>query len=167
MVTGTRKKYNAALEHYKRMKESITDPHQFQTYLGAFLSESRSVTFVMQTENAHKSGFKEWYSKKQEMMEQDPIFPFFNEKRRISVHEKPIETVSSPAICLRWNEIDQPCESTDQKTEKKINLTATQITSRFFEDLPENYTKKGVISLCKEYITKLGLLVDECEAKFP
>jgi hypothetical protein len=168
MVSGIRKKYNAAVEHLKGMKGSVTDPHLFQTNLDAFVETARNITFVMQKEFTPKTGFTEWYSKKREMMGKDPLITFFNNKRTISVHEKPIETILSGTISLKrgYAIVGQKFESPNPEPEEYHSITATKY-SRNFEDHPKGYSKKEVISLCEEYAIKLGLLVDECESNFP
>ena len=59
----------------------------FCNFIEAAIVFSRSVTFFLQKEYRHKPGFNNWYSSKQEMMKEDPIFEFFLKKRNYVLKE--------------------------------------------------------------------------------
>ena len=59
----------------------------FYNFIEAAIVFSRSVTLFLQKEYRHKPGFNNWYSSKQEMMKEDPIFEFFLKKRNYVLKE--------------------------------------------------------------------------------
>lgn len=60
---------------------SQSDGLEFQFELNAFLSASRSVTFVLQKALADVPGFPVWYEQKQGRMKADAAMRFFLELR--------------------------------------------------------------------------------------
>lgn len=69
------------LEH---MKGAGFNLFAFTCYFNAFLSATRSVTFVMQAEMKSLPGFKEWYATAQAELVGDPLARFFVERRNAS-----------------------------------------------------------------------------------
>lgn len=70
-------------EHFlARMVES--DGLKFQFELNAFLSASRSVTFVLQKALADVPGFAVWYEQQQARMKADAAMRFFLDLRNVS-----------------------------------------------------------------------------------
>ena len=71
-------------EHFlARLNQS--DGLEFQFELNAFLSASRSVTFVLQKALADAPGFAVWYEQQQARMKADAAMRFFLELRNISL----------------------------------------------------------------------------------
>ncbi len=67
------------------------DPLLLQTLLNSFVSNARSVTFVMQIEFHDVDGFLDWYSDIQEMMRNNNFFKYLKDFRKISVKQKTIK----------------------------------------------------------------------------
>jgi len=164
MTTNTRKRYNSSFEHLKRLKGSVADHDAFRTNLDDFVVSARSVTLIMQKEFAHIPGFHPWYIEKQKMMDADPIFKFFKIKRNISQKEKPIDTTLSVTLSKSCSYVVAGQSSIPEPTSPDLQ-TPTRYT-RSFEDKPEGYSEKEVITLCEKYIAKLESIVDECERRF-
>ena len=63
---------------------------EFQFELNAFLSASRSLTFVLQKAMADVSGFASWYEQQQTRMKADAPMCFFLSLRNVSQKQGPI-----------------------------------------------------------------------------
>lgn len=61
----------------------------FVNFIEAAIVYARSVTFYLQREYHRKTNFDRWYSEKQEVIKNDPIFRFFKDKRNYVLHEGP------------------------------------------------------------------------------
>ena len=59
----------------------------FLYFIDAAIVFARSVTFCLQKEYKHRKDFSNWYSSKQEMMKEDPIFDFFLNRRNYILKE--------------------------------------------------------------------------------
>jgi hypothetical protein len=159
-----------------KMNESIDDRAVFKFNLSAFLSSGRSVTWYLQKEYAHNSKFKEWYPKKQDEMEKDPVLQFFNEKRVAVVHIKTIdvrghhevtltETIGpisdSVTIELRdanGNIIQTGTYTSEPKPVSQEKTDEPKIIHKwFFTDFNET----EIIPLCSKYIESLQTIVEE------
>lgn len=55
--------------------------------LNAFVSSCRNITFALQYVLYNTEGFHVWYNDKQKYMKKNTHFIFFNEYRRLSIHE--------------------------------------------------------------------------------
>ncbi|MBJ2332956.1 hypothetical protein [Dickeya solani] len=72
-------------------KRSINlDGLEFQFVLNAFLSASRSVTFVLQKAMSGVDGFSTWYGLQQSEMKSDLSMHFFVELRNLTQKEGPV-----------------------------------------------------------------------------
>ena len=56
---------------------SAQQRESFLNFLEAAIVFARSVTFFLQKEYRHTSGFNNWYLNKVDLMNKDPIFKFF------------------------------------------------------------------------------------------
>jgi hypothetical protein len=60
VMTGTKLKVNEAKFFLEKMKESFQKQPDFDYYLSAFISSSRSVLWVMRCEFSKIHGWEEW-----------------------------------------------------------------------------------------------------------
>lgn len=79
------------VDHYEVMRSCIN----------AFISNARSVTFTMQKETSSNEKSKTWYAQKQTEMKSNPMLRFFQEQRRISIHERSVELNTRNVKILR------------------------------------------------------------------
>jgi hypothetical protein len=86
-MSDTQYKLEESKYFLDRTRENVNNPKYFSFNLSAFLSSSRSVTWVMQKEFSGNE-FDEWYKEKQKQMGLE--FDFFNCKRVITVHYRTI-----------------------------------------------------------------------------
>lgn len=121
---------------------------EFGYCLNAFVSASRSVTFLIQKEMARVQGFSAWWSEQQRVMSGDSAMRFFLKLRNYSQKEGRISLVGV-----------------------KCGRPATgRWTHRFAgnEDrVPSTLLHRDVADCCVEHIAKLAALVLACVERFP
>ena len=113
---------------------------EINSIVNAFTSSSRDITFSLQYVLSDIKGFEQWYSGKQQMMRRNPIFSFFNEYRRASIHEAQYFVTGGKIV--------------------EDNITW------FFSDLVINAPHGSVYDECKVYFIKILELVYECYITF-
>ncbi len=161
---------------------NLHDHQSVRACLNAFLDLARSTTWIMQKEFAHKSGFQEWYKKKQDEMRENSLFGFFVEMRNISVKERSLGNevrittrFDKPLVVKGGTETIIPLGKVDGRgnlvldNESSITtdskpIETRQITNKsyFFNERPND----DALELCREYVNLLKNLVIECENKF-
>jgi hypothetical protein len=117
---------------------------EFKYCLNAFVSAARSISFLLQKEMAHVSGFKEWWAFQQESLSHDRSARFFLKLRNYSQKEGQISTVGVRAG-KRWS-------------------------FRFagnIEAVPDELLHRDVADCCVEHLAKLAKLVLACAEQFP
>jgi len=151
------------------------DKQTFLFNLDAFLSASRSVTFVLQTEFSKDARFQEWYDSKQQEMQADPLLRFFRDMRNVTVKEGAAEVTAETHVSkveivgvadagfLRKISADGReevfhlgSEKVESKTEQPEEI---DITKYFFVEKPE----EDIITLCSLYLEKLATIVEEAK----
>ena len=131
-------------EHFlARMLES--NGLEFQFELNAFLSASRSITFVLQKSLANVPEFIAWYERQQARMKADAAMRFFLELRNISQKQGPIGFVGGGLPRGGW-------------------------TYRFVgvqQAVPEELMGKDIAACCAAHLIKLAGLLLECARDLP
>jgi hypothetical protein len=118
---------------------------EFQFELNAFLSASRSVTFVLQKALSDVSAFAAWYDQQQSRMKADDAMRFFLELRNISQKQGPVSFVGGLRPGGSW-------------------------THRFVgrpHAVPEELVGRDVGACCAAHLTKLADLLRDCVRAFP
>lgn len=80
-----------------------SDGLEFQFELNAFLSASRSVSFVLYKAMARVPDFDTWYEQQQRQMKLDAAMRFFLELRNISQKQGPVSFVGGSLSNGRWS----------------------------------------------------------------
>jgi hypothetical protein len=155
------------------MRKSTLDRKVFIFSLDAFLSTSRSVTFVLQKEFADNPKFQSWYGQKRDEMKKDPLMKFFVDMRDVSIHERSpqteavvttsfTETLSiSDSVSLTLThpngtkEVFEPKHSDAQGEQPTPKESPAVQCYYFFSQNNDN----DVVSLCAQYYEKLFYLV--------
>lgn len=130
---------------YFLIKMNRTNGLELQFELNAFLSASRSVTFVLQNSMSRVPGFSSWYEFKQEAMKADPTMRFFLELRNISQKQGPISFIGGLLPGGRWS-------------------------YRFVggpHTLPKEFTGLDLVICCRIHLVKLAQILLECVKDFP
>ncbi|MGE4305690.1 MAG: hypothetical protein AB7E24_16870 [Novosphingobium sp.] len=131
-------------EHFLA-RMAASDGLEFQFELNAFLSASRSLTFVIQKTLSGVPGFTVWYEQQQVRMKADAAMRFFLELRNISQKQGPVSFVGGSRPGGRW-------------------------TYRFVGRplaVPEELLGRDIAECCAAHLTKLGALLTECASAFP
>ncbi|BFI95687.1 MAG: hypothetical protein RSP_11970 [Rhodanobacter sp.] len=121
---------------------------EFGYCLNAFVSASRSVTFLIQKEMARVSGFDAWWSGQQKAMSRDPAMRFFLELRNYSQKEGRISLVGvrrGHGSSRRWSHCFAGTE----------------------DQVPDSLLHRDVTDCCREHLAKLAQVVIACTERFP
>ena len=86
-MTRVMKKMREVNYFFLQMEKSTWNQELYEFYFSAFLNASRNVTFVMQSESKHVTGFNEWYSELQRDMNNDIMMQLFRELRNYSIKQ--------------------------------------------------------------------------------
>lgn len=123
----------------------VSDGLEFQFELNAFLSASRSVTFVLQKVLSDVPGFADWYQPQQARMKADATMRFFLELRNISQKQGPVSFVggSLPGGGWTYRFVGRPYA------------------------VPEELTGRDIGACCAAHLAKLGSLLADCAHTFP
>lgn len=182
-MTDTQQKLMYAQIMLEQAKQNSDDYIVFMANLDAFVIQARNVTFIIRTEFDSASGFKEWYSARQEEMRLDLDFRLFNNLRVDTTHVRPFDTVSkyttsfpkgltisgSKTVDIPLGKIDDRANLViDNKTPVSMNGkpidNIKRLTTRnyLFKDRPN----EDAIIVCETYLHKLRELVTRCHEKF-
>ncbi len=121
----------------------------FRYELNAFLSSSRSVTFLLQKEMVKVTGFHEWWAKRQREMREDSAMKFFQELRNFSQKEGRISIVG---------------------TLSRNGSGRSFWIYRFAGNknpVPTQLFHRDVAECCREHLSKLATIVLACAEAFP
>ena len=183
-MSNVEKKLKEARYFLKRMQETYLIPFEFECNLQAFISSSRSVTFIMQKEYSDKLGFYQWYQKKQDQMRADETLSFFKEARTTSIHLKPLNVgtmaqfkeVYINSVPQGWGFAITGKGEPIWITPKGERMHAAEFdknTKRFyyFDDPPRSFLGAklrdfSVSTLCNLYFVYLSILVEELNEKY-
>jgi hypothetical protein len=167
----------------EQAKQNSNEYYVFIANLDAFVTDVRSVTYIMQNEYKLVTGFEEWYSSKQQAMKTDSDFDFFNKLRVDTTHVRPFDALSKYTTSFPegmtitgGKTVDIPLGRVDNRSNLVIdNSTPASINGKpvtdikrfttrnyFFTDRPN----EDAITLCETYFRKLHELVIECDNKF-
>lgn len=149
-ITDTQLKLQDAASQMMLALDHSDDDAKVRSCINAFISHARSVTLVMQKESGPHPALKAWYVAQREKLKTAPLFTFFNEKRRFSIHEGVVGLKKTSATIT--NVVVNGVESSAMGT----------ITVLRFNDV-EKYLPNdsgNVFQLCDDYYTILKWLVE-------
>ncbi len=88
--------------HYfiHQLIDNYHDPHPFRFHLSAFLSASRSITWMLQKELAYRNGFASWYESQRTRIEDDADLRFLNKLRVGVIHQGSLVPASTAWVGL-------------------------------------------------------------------
>jgi hypothetical protein len=168
-------KLEASFHFLEEMRKSEENRKVFVFNLEAFLSTSRSVTFVLQKEFKDDPRFEKWYSLKQEEMKRDELMEFFVTMRDISIHERSTETQAVISVFITETlNITESVSVIRSNGTKEIFEPKTPEVKREQPDLPEKAkvvhsyffigrTDNDILTLCSQYCDKLFRLLIEAK----
>jgi hypothetical protein len=176
-MSDTQHKLEESKYFLDRTRENINSRKYFSFNLSAFLSSTRSVTWVMQKEFRHCNGFDKWYEDERTQMKKDPQCKFIVDKRDVTVHERTIMPNKKVSVNIKEKKI-MVNESVNVKVIRNGNVISESTSiprhsieipdinekekeysiSRFFMEYPDD----DLLKVCEQYLGKLGELVEEC-----
>ena len=156
----------------------------FEFYLSAFISAARSVTWVMRYEYGKKTGWEEWFSKRQPPSHLRERLRKMNDLRVRATKTEPIRTTTSLRVVIPPEYITPELQVyLDPLAKNKIRIEPTDHTNTEAEifcenklvgmgriehvthELPE-FKGEDALIVCKEYLVELETLIQECDRKF-
>jgi len=186
-MSKSREKFNEAKYFYEQMKSKFKErkTEEFKHCINAFLSSTRSVTFVLQKEFKKYKGFDEWYELQIEKKFKDEKIKKFVTLRNISLKEEPINPRYIFGVLfekgIKMGPNDEFTIETDassyvrhhykpgKATEKKLieeNINSMKKPNIFFSCEFKEIPKINLFNICEKYLSILIDLVTECEKKF-
>jgi hypothetical protein len=118
---------------------------EFTFELNAFLSASRSVTFVLQKALTHVAHFEVWFAAEREQMKSDGAMRFFLELRNISQKQGPVAHIAGGTTQGGWS--------------RRFVSVQTRV--------PSELVGREVTACCAEHLQKLALLILKYFREFP
>jgi len=165
-------------KHFLEQMKNSSDKEIFLFNLDAFLSASRSVTWVLQNEFSNDTRFQKWYNDKQREMQADPLLTFFKDMRNAAVkaaapdvmaqtHVSIVEVVRiTETVSIRKISPDGKeevfhfgPEKVDSGAKKSDEGGVTITHKFFFAEKPE----QDIMALCSLYFEKLAAIVEEAK----
>lgn len=167
MENPTRHKIREGEYFLSMIKQAFEDDNTFSYNLSAFLSAARSITWYMQKQYAHCNGFAKWYCQKQIEMPTDPELGYLNNVRVEDVHREPIRTgatrqvtMSTDAVLVKEGALE--AEQAKEVEHSPPTQSSPKTVRRFFP----KFGHVDVIEFCEKQLTKLTMIVEECENRF-
>ena len=184
-MSRTTRKLDEARFFMARLEDSTAAHPQFDYFLSAFVSASRSVSWVMKAECKERPGWLEWYESKQPVGDEKAILAKMNDLRVRSEKFEPLETRTSIVLeippervtpALRdmldegigngfklWLYAVPDSDPTNVPGEVPSGAITTLGTFQGLErHLPE-FVDQDVVSACKAYLSVLEVLVQQSE----
>lgn len=183
-MSDTQEKLKEAEYFLKSMFETYFSLKKFKYNLNAFICSARSVTLIMQKEYHKKPGFKKWYSEKQKEMNKDELLRFFNNARKITIHQKPLNLAEMDKLKQKlksqipngWGYAVTSKGECVWITPKGTRVVVFEFNDKtkhlyWFERPPKSFLNVGlkdfnVLTLCRLYHAYLLDLVKEVKEKF-
>ena len=124
---------------------AVSNGLKFQFELNAFLSASRSVTFVLQKAMFDVPGFADWYAQRQDQMKAHLCHAFFLGAKK--------HLAEARAGFLHWR----------RSSERWLDLPFRRPTA----EVPEELVGHDIGACCAAHLMKLAILLRECDQAFP
>lgn len=163
------RKLDEATFFLTKMREVADNPVEFEHYLSAFLSASRSVLQYALEEAKTKSGGQRWYDAQ---VSGDAALWFFKDKRDVNIHVRPLgvmhEVTLTEKVTLNISEsLRIESHGSDGRLEVlETHIAPEAITSQRSEStvkvkftFPDWAGDHDVVSVCHDYLDKLTVFV--------
>jgi hypothetical protein len=177
----TQEKLNEAKFFLDHLEDCYNKPPEFDYFLNAFVSSSRSVLWIMRNEYGKINSWKEWYENQRPTKKEEKFLQKISELRNRSLKKGPIKTMhqlgffvknTSPQFEKKCKELEgQRVKLTiSSKEEHQLEVTDNSITctgklTDFFPYVKE-FPDDDILSICKKYYSMLESLATRCEKKF-
>lgn len=184
----TRNKLSEAAFFLGKLEQAHFEYPEFNYYLSAFVSSSRSVTWVMRSEYLRVDGWQGWYDARMPTSEEAILLQKFNDVRVRTEKVEFLETSFRVTFHIPKEYFTDDLEEFfSQNAGKQAKLIVTPVENEahlseliepdeehvtFHATFEEGYRAindfpdEGILAACKSYYALLGKLVDECESLF-
>jgi len=103
-MSRTRDKLEEAHFFLQKLKEHYAQQPDVDYYLSAFISSSRSVIWVMQSEYSNIRGWRDWYNSREPTLEESIFLKSINEVRIRSEKKEPLRTSTQMTVDINERE---------------------------------------------------------------
>ena len=138
-------------------------------YLSAFLSASRSITFVLQASISEINGFQKWYEEQQVKLKQNDLAKYFVEARNLSQHVGyyPITSCVFNDNTVKYT-FTYHSEAVDSLFQKVFydNLAHSINLDHIHNEVKNPIPKEDVATACKKYFVLLLEIIQDCYQQF-
>jgi hypothetical protein len=183
-MSRTRDKLKEAHFFLQKLEEHYAQQPDINYYLSAFISSSRSVIWVMQSEHSDIRGWRDWYNSREPTLEEAIFLKSINEVRIRSEKKEPLRTSAQITIGINKGDTTPELEeSLVSIVDKKVKVTIAarkdsrrkhkvRISKRSISfvakindlvQVVEEFPDKDVLPICRKYYLILKSFVDECE----
>jgi hypothetical protein len=166
----------------KKLKRFRNKQPDFNYYINAYITSSRSVLWIMVAEYTHVKGWKEWYDKKAPDSQVEGILSGIVDLRNRSQKQRPIK-VNRSLIFENNGQTVNMAEELGFLINKKLNITIEECSKEELKDKPvvnksdnevrffgrvheaptvEEFNTRDIISVCNDYFIWLRDIVTEC-----
>lgn len=181
-MENTEFRLNESKFFLERMKDSKDKSPEFEYHLNAYISSSRSVIWIMNSEYSKVNGWKKWYEDKGVSEEQKKLLDGIVKMRNRSVKQKPLKVTTYITI----GDDKNFCDINDVARRfvgKKVSIEIMEEKRdgfNFYEDknrvevsgelkistTVEEFKNKDIFDICIEYDAWLSIIVNECVSIF-
>ena len=188
-MSRTRDKLEEAHFFLQKLKEHYAQQPDVDYYLSAFISSSRSVIWVMQSEYSNIRGWRDWYNSREPTLEESIFLKSINEVRIRSEKKEPLRTSTQMTVDINERDTTPELkEALETLVDKQVKVTIaeakdavkkrqarTRISKRSISFLAKisdliktvkEFPDQDVLPICQKYYIILKSLVDECEQHF-
>jgi hypothetical protein len=187
-MKSTKLKIEESEYFLSQMKSQNRGSKRFDFYLNAFVSSSRSITWILKSEFSNSEEWQRWYKSKEPSKEEKELLKYLNDLRIQSLKIRPLTTSNEIELTTPKEEV------TDELLEKIELLTGKRGTLIFTTDEAEieqlkrdsdpddlivmarldDYRTRvnnldneiDIVEASEKYINSIKSLVSECEKKF-
>ncbi len=181
MTSNTRLRLKKSFFFLQKMETNIDIEPDFNFYLNAYISSSRSVKWVMNKEYSKVEGWEDWNKNTSSTNEEVNCIKIISKLRNQSLKEKPLVTskefifpipeginikIGALYKILVFRDDLLPNREIENEIKQKfgsnpINFTSKREIIRIVEKMGED-----IMLLCQHYYQWLENLVNECEDQF-
>ena len=157
---------------------------EFDYFLNAFITSSRSISWIMRNEFGKISRWEKWYNSQKLTEDEEKFLKNISELRNRSQKKEPVKTKTQVVLSMKnintelekniGNFMNKKVQVTIVPTQKKkykepkISKESITFIGKIEELIPtvREFPDKNILLVCKKYYSILESLVEDCENKF-
>ena len=188
-MSRTRDKLKEAQFFLEELEQAWQKVLEFDYFLSAFVSSSRSILWIMRSEYTDVPGWEEWFDSKDTNAEESTFLKRVNELRVRSEKIEPLKTALQASLCIELDDAEVAAQLEDKLLqfrgkECKITIDPGRVSAAMreaqvkgdtlsfpgkVEDIRRTvneFPDQDVVPVCRRYYSMLESLVDECHERF-